>query len=94
MSSAIQQHIHELDPELLVADGFDSAIIGIAERCGMPSVVAYDVDKCIAALIVEQGMDEDEAREYFDFNVIGAYVGERTPIFIYPLDPGLMVEGD
>lgn len=82
MSSAIQQHIHELDPELLVADGLDSAIVGIAERCGMPSVVAYDVDKCIAALIVEQGMDEEEAREYFEFNCASAFVGDRTPIFI------------
>ena len=28
-------------------------------------------------------MTEEEAVEYFQFNVQGAYVGESTPIFIY-----------
>jgi hypothetical protein len=27
-------------------------------------------------------MDQEEASEYFEFNIAGAYVGERTPIFI------------
>jgi hypothetical protein len=27
-------------------------------------------------------MGLDEAREYFDFNVAGAYVGEQTPVFV------------
>jgi len=29
------------------------------------------------------GMSYEEAIEYFDFNVTGAYVGEHTPMFIY-----------
>jgi len=27
-------------------------------------------------------MDEEQAYEYFDYNVIGSYVGEQTPIFL------------
>jgi hypothetical protein len=27
----------------------------------------------------------DEAVDYFEFNVSGAYVGESTPIFVYDL---------
>jgi hypothetical protein len=27
-------------------------------------------------------MDEDEAIEFYEFNVSGAYVGENTPIFV------------
>ena len=59
---------------------FDEAIIGVAERIGMEAVVAYDTDKIIE--ILSRDMTEEEAVEYFDFNIIGAYVGERTPIYI------------
>jgi hypothetical protein len=59
---------------------FDEAIIGVAERIGMEAVVAYDTDKIIE--ILSRDMTEEEAIEYFDFNIIGAYVGERTPIYI------------
>lgn len=59
---------------------FDEAIIGVAERIGMEAVVAYDTDKVIEILARE--MTEEEAVEYFEFNILGAYVGERTPIFV------------
>ena len=65
---------------LLFADGFDEAIIGVAERIGMEPVVAYDTNKIIE--ILSREMTEDEAVEYFEFNILGAYMGERTPVFI------------
>jgi hypothetical protein len=43
-------------------------------------VAAYDYDACIKAL--ERDMSYEEAVEYFDFNTIGAWVGESTPVFI------------
>jgi len=61
---------------------FDAAIIGVAERIGMDAVVAYDTTKIIEILCERDGMDDEEAAEYFEFNIAGAYVGERTPIFI------------
>ena len=71
----------DLDYEgLLFADGFDEAIIGVAERIGMEPVVAYDTNKIIE--ILSREMSEDEAVEYFEFNILGAYMGERTPIYI------------
>ena len=30
-----------------------------------------------------QGMDADDAYEWFQFNVIGAYLGESTPMFLF-----------
>ena len=66
----------------LKADGFDKAIIGIARRCGQADLVAYDVGKCIEVLT--EDMTEEEAIEYFEFNVVGAWMGEGTPVFIYP----------
>jgi hypothetical protein len=71
----------DLDYEgLLFADGFDEAIIGVAERIGMEPVVAYDTNKIIE--ILSREMTEDEAVEFFEFNILGAYMGERTPVFV------------
>jgi hypothetical protein len=31
-------------------------------------------------------MSEEEAWEYFDFNIAGAYVGEHTPFFLEKME--------
>jgi hypothetical protein len=66
---------------MLKADGFDEAIIGIGSRCGQPDIIVYDVNKCIK-ILMDQGMTDEEAMEFFEFNVVGAWVGEETPIFV------------
>jgi hypothetical protein len=76
------EEIAEINPSALLCDGFDEAIIGIAERIGLGPVVAYDVEKMLDIMIERDGMTYEEAREYFDFNIIGAWMGEFTPIFI------------
>lgn len=75
----IAEHIGE---ELLQLDGFDDAIIGFAERCGQPPLLVYDHSKIIE-ILVGQGMEYDEALEYYDFNIGGAWVGEGTPLTLY-----------
>lgn len=40
----------------------------------------YDASRIAAKL--ETDMSYEEAVEYFDFNIQGAYLGEKTPIFI------------
>ena len=67
------------DSDLLFADGFDEAIIGVAQQFDTMSV-AYNRDKCIEILM--RDMQHLEAIEYFEYNVIGAYVGKHTPTFI------------
>jgi len=69
---------------VLICDGFDDAIIGIEPTT---SRLVYDVDKMIETLI-SQGMDRDEAIEYYEFNIVGAYVGELTPIFVSTYEGG------
>lgn len=73
-----------LEPHMMTLDGFDDCILGIAERCGQPNLLAYDANK-IWKKLVKQGMTEEEAVEYFYFNISGAYVGEGTPVFIHKL---------
>lgn len=68
---------------MLLADGFDDAVIGVAVRCGQPDVVAYSVEKCLEILQQRDKMTYDNALEYFEFNVQGAWVGETTPIWVW-----------
>jgi|TARA_R110001583_G_scaffold432_5_gene4087 hypothetical protein len=67
---------------ILKADGFDDAILGLGRRCGQTDLLVYDVDKCIA-ILRKDGMTDEEAIEYFEFNVVGSWMGEGTPIFLY-----------
>lgn len=71
---------------MLKADGFDEAIIGIARTCGRDDVIAYDANKCIQILVNDHNMSDEEAVEYFTFNVEGCYVGEGTPVFVWEAD--------
>jgi len=66
---------------MLRADGYNSAIMGIVQRCGQDPVILYDTDKIIQILVYDDGMSEDEAIEYFEFNILGAWVGDETPAF-------------
>ena len=69
-------------PELLLADGFDDAVIGLVDGACREPVVCYDYARCIEILI-GQGMDEEAAEEWMEFNVVGAYMGPLTPLFLH-----------
>lgn len=75
--------IAEQNPEALLADGYEDAIIGVVERCSQPVLVVYDAEKCIQILVDRDGMEPDEAREFFEFNTLGAWGGEGTPVFLW-----------
>lgn len=67
------------EENILLADGFENAFIGIGRQFGKPMAV-YDRKKCIKILMKD--MPYEEAEEYFQFNVEGAWVGEQTPVFL------------
>ena len=69
------------DEECLIADGFDEAVIGIS--FGACPVAVYSVQKIIDILIEDDEMDVSDAIEYFEYNIAGSYLGEKTPIFVY-----------
>lgn len=78
-ASYIKQRISELNPEALYADGFDRALIGCAQQFNR-ALALYDKAKCIE-ILVKEGLSEEEACEHFEFNVVGSYVGDNTPLF-------------
>ena len=80
----IRQVLEDENPEALLADNLDNALIGVYrprwEETDLP-VAVYSVCKIIDEL-VKDGMDEEEALEFYDYNIVGAYMGEFTPIYI------------
>jgi hypothetical protein len=71
------------DDDLLFLDGkgMDEALIGTVERCTTGPVACYDYDLVIAALMA-QGMTDERALEWYDVNIAGAWVGDRTPMVL------------
>jgi hypothetical protein len=67
-------------------EGYDDALIGIHydQWDSHAARLVYDTSKIVAKLVAE-GMDEDSAYEYVEFNIIGAYVGPTTPLFVDPI---------
>lgn len=71
-------------PDLLLIDGHESALVGLAVVDGVERLV-YDAGVVIENL-VGQGMSREEAVEFYEFNIEGAYVGERTPVMVHMLE--------
>ena len=67
---------------MLMADGFEDAYIGVARRCGQPDLAVYTVRLCITILVERDGMTQEDAAEYLEFNSIGAWAGELTPLWL------------
>lgn len=67
--------------EAILFDGFLSALVGICYQFGRPPVACYNYEQCLA-LLIDQGMDQEQAREYFEYNTLGSGLGENTPVVV------------
>jgi hypothetical protein len=72
---------------IMLVEGFEDAFIGIGTQFNRHFAI-YDRQKCIEILMVHDGMEEDDAEEYFEFNVAGAWVGHGTPVFVRRMEIG------
>lgn len=72
------------DEDFLICDGFDHCVIGLDPDSFK---LVYDIDACIETLKTRDGMNEEEAVEYFLYNVSGASMGDNTPLFIHLFIP-------
>jgi hypothetical protein len=64
---------------MLTADGFDGCLIGKDSK----DRAIYDADAMIELLMIRDGMDRDDAVEYFWFNIDGSHMGDETPIYVF-----------
>lgn len=73
------ESIAEFNPEALLANGLENAIVGYDTK----GRVIYSVSNIIDILVERDGMSYEDASEHFSFNIECAYVGEHTPIYMY-----------
>ena len=85
----VTELIENLGDEAVLMDGFDDCIIGVLERFGMDSIVLYDKQKVIEKLMKESSAPDElgdlameQALEYYEYNMLGSWIGERTPGFV------------
>tara|TARA_R100001369_G_scaffold1371_2_gene4767 strand:+ start:3770 stop:4024 length:255 start_codon:yes stop_codon:yes gene_type:complete len=73
--------IEDAEEDVLIADGFDDAVMGIEHNS---SRLIYSVSLCIE-ILMDEGMNMEDALEHFNYNVSGGYVGELTPIWCWDI---------
>ena len=73
------------DKRLVKANGLEDAIIGVGSRINMPDVLIYSYNKCVKIFMEKEGWTHEEAIEWMDYNVVGAWVGDTTPIFVHEI---------
>ena len=74
---------------MLKIEGHDNAIIGPALLWGTnghrTQILVYDAE-IIRFNLMQQGMDSEDAREFIEHNIEGAYMGPETPLLVWPED--------
>lgn len=70
------------DWEFLLAVGFEEAFVGVVYGKGRSPVACYDRETCIDVIMKRDDISEDEAEEFFSFNVDDAWGGDATPMFL------------
>lgn len=75
----LKETIASTNEEAMLVDGHDDSLVGYDTQ----GRAVYLVKNIIETLMERDGMSQDEAIEFFDFNIAGAFVGEYTPIYMY-----------
>lgn len=78
----LQEHVAEVNPDALYADGLEDDAIGYTLNTHGEHVVVYDYDKCVEAMVNRDGMTPEGADEFLGFNTLCAYVGHHGPLYV------------
>jgi hypothetical protein len=82
----IDEAVSTMGESVLLMDGFEPAFIGFSKRLSQPLLAVYSWEKMVEVLMTRDGMEMDDAIEFIDYNCLGAWVGELTPIIVMPLE--------
>jgi len=74
--------IDEYAEGAILLDGLEGAIIGIVEEFGNGKRILYSKRIILSLLQIRDGMTEQEAEEFYDFNILGLYAGQQNAIFL------------
>ncbi len=74
---------------MIKLDGYDEAILGPAfvwHDGEQVETMVYDAEAIREILMKRDGMSSYEAREFIEYNIERLYVGDDTPILVWPSD--------
>jgi hypothetical protein len=85
----VRNYCEEHEIEALFADGLDDAVIGLTRDLSSGAYrVVYDTARVVHVLMNDHGMDYDEAVEHLEHNIVGAYMGDNTPVWSFLPEEG------
>jgi hypothetical protein len=76
------EEIKEQAEGAIILDGLDDAIVGMAEEFGNGPRIVYSKSKIFEILKERDGMDEIEAVEFYEFNILGLFASPQNAIFL------------
>jgi len=82
----INNYLKNYDQGTMLMDNFDEALIGFSQRINEPLLAVYSWQKMVDLCVNRDKMSPEEAEEYIDYNCIGAWIGDQTPIIVMPLE--------
>lgn len=77
----ITEAFEDSEALLLPRAEYDHCMVGIGYRFNAVPLAVYDIERVLQVL-EKDGMTEEEAIEWYEYNIIGGWVGDGTPIFI------------
>lgn len=82
MQSSKEVDIHkEIDPYIVVFEDLNNALIGYCDIFNK-TIAIYDKKKVIKLLMDKNNWTEEDSEEYYEYNIVGCYLGDLTPGFI------------
>lgn len=75
-----REEVEELYEGTILLEGFDDCIVGVTEEFGNGIRILYSRDKILESL--QKDMTEEDSIEYYYYNIVGGYFGDRNPIFL------------
>lgn len=80
--TTVRDLMANLNEEMILWDGLDDAIVSYTE--GEDGFVAvYSYNKCVEIFTKRDGMTDEEAREWVDFNITGCHPGKCAPLMVW-----------
>jgi hypothetical protein len=76
----IDNKYFDLAEGAVMLDGFDDCIVGVSESFGEEPRIIYSKKQIITKLMKD--MSQEDAVDYYYYNIVGGMFGTQNPIFI------------
>ena len=67
-----------INPDAVIAKGFDEAYVGFLRRANKPSIAVYDYRTCLDILIRDEDFDKSEAIDFMENYILQHDEGDST----------------